>query len=79
MRIGVGNMWKKALCTRFGHCEYQVMPFSFFKNLSSFHKYINKIFVKKLEIFVIIYLHNILVYIKNTDQLYVNIIDYVLE
>ena len=33
----------------------------------SFQGYINKILVKKLNIFVIIYLDNILIYIKDLD------------
>lgn len=35
--------------------------------LASFQKYINKILTKKLDILVIAYLDNILVYIKNLD------------
>lgn len=41
------------------------MFFGFSNTLTSFQGYINNIFAKKLNIFVIIYLDNILVYIKN--------------
>ena len=41
------------------------MFFSFFNTLVIFQEYINKIFSKKLDIFIIIYLDNILIYIKN--------------
>ena len=39
----------------------------FFNILAIFQKYINKIFVKKFNIFIIIYLNNILTYIKNLN------------
>ena len=32
---------------------------------TSFQKYINKIFAEKLDIFIIVYLDNILIYIEN--------------
>ena len=34
--------------------------------LASFQNYINKLLAEKLDIFVIIYLDNILIYIKNS-------------
>ena len=37
----------------------------------SFQKYINKIFAKKLDIFVIIYLDNISIYIDNDGNGYI--------
>ena len=36
--------------------------------LASFQSYINKILAKKLDIFVIIYLNNIFIYIKDLGQ-----------
>ena len=41
------------------------MPFRLFNALASFQGYIYKILAKKLDIFVIIYLDNILIYIAN--------------
>ncbi len=37
------------------------------------------IFVEKFNIFIIVYLDNILIYIKNLDQLYINIIYWVFD
>lgn len=43
------------------------MPFGLSNILVSFYSYINKIFIKKLDIFVIQYLDNILIYIEDPD------------
>ena len=39
---------------------------------ASFQGYLNKILAKKLDVFVIVYLDNILIYIKDVDQAYIN-------
>lgn len=44
------------------------MPFSLTNTLASFQGYINMIFAEKLHIFIIVYLHNILIYIGNFGQ-----------
>ena len=41
---------------------------------ASFQGYINKILAKKLNIFIIIYLDNILIYTKDPTQAHVNIV-----
>ena len=41
------------------------MPFSLTNVPASFQKYINKILVEKLDIFIIVYLDDILIYTKN--------------
>ena len=43
------------------HFEYQVMPCGLINAPASFQKYINKIFNEKLDIFVIVYLEDILI------------------
>ena len=43
------------------------MLFSLFNSLTSFQSFINKILAKKLDNFIIIYLGNIINYIKNLD------------
>ena len=47
------------------------MPFGLFNVLASFQGYINNILVKKLDIFIIVYLDDILIYTKNPCQLHV--------
>ena len=65
MRIREGDKWKTAFRTRYGQFKYQVMPFGPTNAPASFQRYINKIFAEKLDIFVIIYLDDILIY---TDE-----------
>ena len=72
MRIKEGNKWKTAFRIRYGHFEYQVIPFGLSNAPASFQGYINKILAKKLDVFVIVYLDDILIYAKNANQAHVN-------
>ena len=65
MRIKEGDEWKTAFRTRYGHFEYQVMPFGLSNAPASFQGYINKILAEKLDIFVIIYLDDIFIYTED--------------
>ena len=65
MRIREKNKWKTTFRTRCGHFEYQVMPFGLTNAPVSFQRYINKILLEELDIFVIIYLDYILIYTKD--------------
>lgn len=51
---------------KYSYLKYQVILFSFFNTSASLQDYINKILVRKFNIFVIIYLNNILVDIKDS-------------
>ncbi len=55
------------------------MPFSLFNATTSFQGYINKIFVEKLDIFVVMYLDDILIYTKDPGQPHIDAIRWVLE
>ena len=79
MRIQESDKWKTAFCTRYGHFEYQVMLFGPPNASASFQDYINKILGKKLDIFVVVYLDNILIYTKDLVQLHVDAVHWVLE
>ena len=79
MRIREGNEWKAAFRTQYGHFEYQVMPFGLFNAPASFQGYINKILSTKLNIFVIVYLDDILIYTKDEGQGHVEAIQWVLD
>ena len=68
MRHKKGDEWKTAFQIKYGHFEYQLMPFGLSNIPASFQGYINKILVEKLDIFVIVYLDDILIYIKDLGQ-----------
>ena len=68
MRIKEGDEWKTAFRTRYGHFEYQVMPFGLSNAPASFQGYINKILAEKLNIFVIMYLDDILLYTEDQKR-----------
>ena len=71
MRIREGDEWKTIFRTRYGYFKYQVMPFGLTNALASFQGYINKILAKKLNIFVIVYLDDILIYTDDDRKGYV--------
>lgn len=48
------------------------MSFELSNGTTSFQSYINKIFIKKLNIFVLMYLDDILIYITDPGFPYVN-------
>lgn len=57
--------------TWYSHFEYQVISFWLTNAIASFQKYINKILAKKLNIFVIVYLDNIFIYINDDKNSYI--------
>ena len=62
MRIREGDKWKTAFRTQYGYFKYQLMPFGLTNAPASFQGYISKILAEKLNIFVIVYLDDILIY-----------------
>ena len=58
--------------TWYGHFKYQVMTSGLSNTPASFQDYINKILAEKLNIFVIVYLNNIFIYMKDPSQAHVN-------
>ena len=79
MRIKEGDKWKTAFRTRYGYFKYQVMPFLLTNVSATFQGYINKIPVDKLDIFEIVYLDDILIYIKNKSKENLKAVQMVLE
>ena len=55
-----------AFRTQYGHFKYQVMPFGLSNAPAKFQGYVNKILAEKSDIFVVIYLDDILIYTKDS-------------
>jgi hypothetical protein len=62
VRIAEGDEWKTAFRTRYGSFEWLVMPFGLTNAPSAFQRFMNDIFSDMLDVNVIIYLDDILVY-----------------
>ncbi len=68
MRIREDDEWKTAFRSGYGHFEYQVMPFGLTNIPATFQGYINKILAEKLDVFVIVYLDDILIYTESEGK-----------
>jgi len=68
VHIAKGDEWKTAFRTRYGLFKWLVMPFGLSNAPSAFQHFINDIFSDVLDIFVVIYLDNILIYSDNMDD-----------
>ena len=79
MRIRKGNKWKTAFRTRYRHFKYQVMPFELTNASATFQGYINKILAEKLDVFVIVYLDDILIYTEDESKSHVQAVRWVLD
>ncbi len=74
-----GDARKTAFRTRYGHFEYQVILFGLTNAPATFQDYINKILAEKLNVFVIVYLDDILIYTKNEGEEHVQAVWWVLD
>ncbi len=79
MRIREGDELKTACRTCYGHFEYQVMPFGLTNASATFQGYINKILAEKLDVFVIVYLNDILIYTQSKGKEHVQAVRWVLD
>lgn len=74
IRIREGDKQKTVFQTRYSYFKYQIIFFGFFNMPDNFQDYINKILIEKFDDFVILYLDNILIYIKDLGQPYIGVI-----
>ncbi len=79
MRIREGDEWKTAFRNRYSYFEYQIMPFGLSNAQASFQGYIDKILAEKFDIFVIVYLDDILIYTEDPGQPNVNAVRSVMK
>ena len=68
VRIKDGQEWMTAFRTRYGSFEYLVMPFGLTNAPASFQYFMNDIFADMVDVFVVIYLDDILIYSDNLDE-----------
>ncbi|KAF8756015.1 hypothetical protein RHS01_04657 [Rhizoctonia solani] len=67
VRIKEGDKWKTACCTKYGLYKSLVMTFSLTNTPAAFQHFMNELFKDLLDVCVIIYLDDILIYSKMTN------------
>lgn len=72
LKIKERNEWKTVFSNQYDYYKYQVIFFGLFNTSARFQGYINMILAKKLNIFIIMNLDDIFIYIKNPGQASVN-------
>ena len=68
LRIKKGDEWKTAFRTRYGHFEYTVLPFGLTNASATFQGFVNKILAERLDLTVIVYLDDIVIYSMDREQ-----------
>jgi len=68
IRIREGDEWKNAFRTRYGLYEFQVMPFGFTNAPSTFQDMMNHVLSDILDVGVLAYMDDILVYAKTEEK-----------
>jgi len=66
--IAEGEEWKTTFCTHYGSFKWLVMPFGLTNALTAFQWFMNDIFSDLLNVSVVIYLDDILIYSNNMSK-----------
>jgi len=66
--IAEGDKWKTAFQTCYGAFEWSVMPFRLTNAPAAFQRFMNNIFSDLLDVYIVVYLDNILIYSDNITQ-----------
>ena len=68
LRIKKDDEWKTTFRTRYEHFEYIVLFFDLINAFATFQSFVNKILTKRLDLCVIVYLNDIVIYSMNREQ-----------
>ncbi|CCO33429.1 hypothetical protein RSOLAG1IB_11598 [Rhizoctonia solani AG-1 IB] len=68
IRIKEGNKWKTVFKTKYGSFEYLVMLFGLTNAPAAFQQFMNNLFRDLLDISVVVYLNNILIFSKDPAE-----------
>ena len=59
---------KATFRTRYGHYEFTVMSFGLMNALAVFMDYVNTIFRPYLDMFVVVFINDILIYLRTKEE-----------
>jgi len=68
VRIAPGDEWKTAFRMRYGSYEWLVMPFGLTNAPAAFQRFVNTIFADMLDVCVVMYLDDILIYSEDMES-----------
>jgi transposase InsO family protein len=68
VQIKEGDEWKTAFKTKYGSFEYLVMPFGLTNAPAAFQRFMNNLFWDLLDVTVVVYLDNILIFSKDPAE-----------
>jgi len=68
VRIAPGNEWKTAFHTCYGSYKWLVMPFGLTNAPAAFQRFVNTIFADMLDVCVVMYLDDILIYSEDMES-----------
>ena len=68
VRIRMGDEWKTAFCTPYSSFEWRVMPFGLTNAPTAFQCFMNDIFGNLLNVCMLVYLDNILIYSDSEEE-----------
>jgi Reverse transcriptase (RNA-dependent DNA polymerase) len=68
VQVAEGDEWKAAFRTHYGSFESMVMPFGLTNGPAVFQCFMNKIFADLIDICMVVYLDNILIYSNNPSS-----------
>ncbi|EEB88915.1 hypothetical protein MPER_13056, partial [Moniliophthora perniciosa FA553] len=68
VRIAEGDEWKTAFRTRYGSYQWNVIPEGLTNAPAAFQRFVNSIFADMLDVCVVVYLDDILIFSENMDD-----------
>jgi len=66
--IAKGDEWKTTFCTHYGAFEWSVMPFGLTNAPAAFQRFMNDMFSDLLDVCIVVYLDDILIYSDDITQ-----------
>lgn len=74
-----GKKWKTAFRTRYGHYEYLIIPFGLTNTPATCQELINNTLREYLDVTMVAYLNDILIYTEKNLQQHIKTIQQILE